>query len=144
MAPHLGAAFPIMAWKLGQFRNVPAFRTPVHGPERQQVFSTADVQLSSKGPRHTFCSAYGPGFLPLFSLLSALAAHHLFLESTRIACCFCNQVNKWGAAAGSMCIRPTAVTVVLIDWPARAKNDKEGCVCVGGRLCCVGATLWRS
>lgn len=118
---------------------MPALRDP----ERQRVFSTTDV-LSSKGPCHSFCALYVPDFLPLFSFLSAFAAHHLFVESTRIACCFCNQVNKWGTATDFMCIRPTAVIVVLIDWPAKAKNDKKGCACVGGWLCFVGATLWRS
>lgn len=81
-----------------------------------------------------FVSVRVPDF-PLFSLLSAFAAHHLFLESACIACCFCNQVNKWGTATDSMCIiRPTASRAVLIVWTAGAKNDKEGCVCVRGRL----------
>lgn len=43
-----------------------------------------------------------PDFLPFGSLLRLFAARQLFLQSTWIACCFCNQENNWGTAADLM------------------------------------------
>lgn len=111
LAPRTGAAFPVGGRKLGSFR----------------VWSSTDVYPSTAGPRHP--SGLMPG--PLVSCQSA--AHQLFLELTHITCWVCNRVNKWHTASDCMCIRPVVSELCQSE-------DVDGCVCVGGWLCCGGVT----
>lgn len=46
--------------------------------------------------------------------------------------CFYNQANKLDMNAHTISCVPDLQHHVLNNWPAKAKNDKEGCVCVGG------------
>lgn len=146
MAPHLGAAFLIVEWKLGCFSSMPALRI-------------SPLSWKATGLFHHRCSAVLNGAMSLILLVACsifsslvlsfvcVAAHHLFLESTCNARCFCNHMNKWDTATGFMCVKHIVLRLYYFtDLPKKKekKKDKEGCVCVGGWLHCVGASVWHS
>lgn len=112
--------FPITQWKLGWFRNAPALRISEAMP------------LVSYSP----CSRF-------YSLVFSFVC--VSLHTT----CFWSQhashaafVIRWtnGAQPQTSCVS-NLQHQSRIDWSA---PPKRGMIKEGSRLCCVGATLWRS